>query len=248
MARITALEFLKSFFKISKQLTVSELRLLYLLITEPKTKEMAQQEIAERLGTHRRTINIGLKKLAGLGYLPDISLPETGDGSTRPVWRPKRGSKVTSHEIKYAYDLVRETILQIYKFRKSKALVVNEDLVIHFLGDIRLHFDLRNDREFIINAIKRAHPSITFYPNLKEEDCDSLRQYEAILLINQEINDARKQDIYYLKRQDLLKLVVGYYNFTEKEVLQLLTQYFPVMVKTRDKFRIPRPHCILKRR
>jgi len=55
--------------EISKNLTSSEMRMLYLLITKPDVIKISQQAFANEIGTHRRTINIGYKKLLKNGYI-----------------------------------------------------------------------------------------------------------------------------------------------------------------------------------
>jgi hypothetical protein len=75
METISLEEFTSNFMKISKNLTSSEMRMLYLLITKPETIKISQQMFATEIGTHRRTINIGYKNLMKNGYIniPDIT-------------------------------------------------------------------------------------------------------------------------------------------------------------------------------
>ncbi len=75
MKTINLDEFSSKFMEISENLTLSELRMLYLLISNPDVIKISQQMFANKIGAHRRTINIGYKKLLKHGYIssPDIT-------------------------------------------------------------------------------------------------------------------------------------------------------------------------------
>ena len=75
MKTINLNEFTSDFMEISKNLTSTEMRMLYLLITRPDVIKISQESFAKEIGAHRRTINIGYKKLMKNGYIniPDIT-------------------------------------------------------------------------------------------------------------------------------------------------------------------------------
>lgn len=75
MKTINLNEFTSDFLEISKNLTLTEMRMLYLLITRPDVIKISQESFAKEIGAHRRTINIGYKKLMKNGYIniPDIT-------------------------------------------------------------------------------------------------------------------------------------------------------------------------------
>jgi hypothetical protein len=73
MKTITLAEFTSNFMEISKNLTSSEIRMLYLLITKPDVIKISQQAFADEIGAHRRTINIGYKKLLKNGYINNLN-------------------------------------------------------------------------------------------------------------------------------------------------------------------------------
>ena len=84
MKTIDLATFTSRFMEISKNLTLSEVRLLYLLITEPDVIKISQKELANITGTNRRTIWLGLEKLRQLDYITNddsrdinITLDET---------------------------------------------------------------------------------------------------------------------------------------------------------------------------
>jgi hypothetical protein len=72
MKTINLKEFTDSFMAISNNLTHAELRMLYLLITEPDVIKLSQQKFAEKIGTNRRTIWLGIEKLKKLNYISAI--------------------------------------------------------------------------------------------------------------------------------------------------------------------------------
>lgn len=69
MKTINLNEFTSDFLEISKNLTLTEMRMLYLLITRPDVIKISQESFAKEIGAHRRTINIGYKKLMKNGYI-----------------------------------------------------------------------------------------------------------------------------------------------------------------------------------
>ena len=72
MKTIELQDFANDFMQISNNLTLSEIKMLYLLITDKDTRYYTQQEFAEEIGTNRRTINLGFKKLLKYKYIYDI--------------------------------------------------------------------------------------------------------------------------------------------------------------------------------
>src|SRR4030042_6443280 len=76
MKTIKIKEFTDNFLEISNNLTLAEIRMLYLLISEPYVIKLSQQKFADKIGTHRRTINLGLKKLLQHKYVSDINITD----------------------------------------------------------------------------------------------------------------------------------------------------------------------------
>lgn len=73
---ITLNDFTNNFMGISNNLTISELRMLYLLITEPNVKNITQEEFGDKIGADRRTIISGNKKLLRYGYITGKNRPQ----------------------------------------------------------------------------------------------------------------------------------------------------------------------------
>ena len=78
MKTITLKEFTDNFMEISNNLTYAEIQMLYLIITEPDVINISRQNFADKIGTHRRTIWLGIKKLQKLNYVSDINVKENG--------------------------------------------------------------------------------------------------------------------------------------------------------------------------
>ena len=78
MKTIDLKEFTDNFMEISSNLTNAEIRLLYLLITEPDVIKISRQKFADKVGTHRRTLWLGIKKLQKLNYVSGINVKENG--------------------------------------------------------------------------------------------------------------------------------------------------------------------------
>lgn len=93
MKTIDLEEFTSNFMDISKNLTSSEVRMLYLLILQPDVINISQQAFARKIGTHRRTINIGYKKLLKHGY---ISIPDIPDKHQADI-----GTILTNVQVEY---------------------------------------------------------------------------------------------------------------------------------------------------
>lgn len=79
MKTISLNKFTNDFLEISKSLTLSETRLLYLLISDPDVINLSRNQIAMKIGIHRRTIWLGINKLKKLDYISDIDITEDGD-------------------------------------------------------------------------------------------------------------------------------------------------------------------------
>lgn len=76
METINLNNFTSNFMEISKYLTLSEMRMLFLLITKPDVINISQQAFANIIGAHRRTINIGYKNLLRNGYINIQNIPK----------------------------------------------------------------------------------------------------------------------------------------------------------------------------
>jgi hypothetical protein len=102
MKTINLDEFSSNFMEISENLTLSEVRMLYLLIINPDVIKISQQMFANKIGAHRRTINIGYKKLLKHGYIgiPDITKQHHIDVDTNITNEQVEDNNVVSTDIK----------------------------------------------------------------------------------------------------------------------------------------------------
>lgn len=241
MKAITKGDFFNSFFLLSKRLTIAELRLLYILITEPDSIDLSQQEIADKIGTHRRTVNIGLKTLKELGYISNVHFDEEENNIIEYGKEGDTKNEITTMDFNYAKKTIREKFVQYYRPEKNRKIIVNEDFFSHLLGDKRFHEDLRKNKEFLTKSIKEGCPKCKFPSNLKPTDFESERHFQIIHYINKEIREARKFNRYYLDKDNLLLFLKENYYITEEDSIKLIRQYFPIFVKTAKKFRIPKP-------
>jgi len=69
MKSIDIKTFTSDFMAISKNLTLAEIRLLYLLITEPNVIKISRQGLASKVGMHRRTVWLAFEKFKKYKYL-----------------------------------------------------------------------------------------------------------------------------------------------------------------------------------
>lgn len=122
MKTINLLEFTSNFMEISKNLTPAEVRMLYLLITKPDVINISQQSFANEIGAHRRTINIGYKKLLKNGYisLSDISKKDQADTGACITNDQVEDHNLISTNIMNTEDNIRMTGNKIQKESSDK--------------------------------------------------------------------------------------------------------------------------------
>ena len=95
MKTISLKEFTNKFMAISDNLTRAEIRLLYLLITEPSVIKISHKSIADRIKTDRRTIWIGLKNLNEHKYISDINITnESKQESDKNITKSKTKRRI----------------------------------------------------------------------------------------------------------------------------------------------------------
>jgi DNA-binding MarR family transcriptional regulator len=233
-------DFLYFFLEISEKLTLNELRLLYLLMTEPKVIELSQQEIADRIQAHRRTVNIGLKKLKGLKYIVLSEIEERKQSNTEN--QNSKGIKDASTEDqKHAKELILESFRQLYQPDKRSDILVGEDFYMHYFGDMRLHENLRYNREFITNTIKEKYPVCQFYVKQRKSKYTVDNRHIIIHHINIELIKAMKFGRYNIDKPKMLKYLSDTYLINKDETLKVIRMDFPVSVNAGKVLRVPKP-------
>lgn len=232
--------FFRDFMEISRKLTLSELRMLYILMIEPQAIELSQQEFAEKVDSHRRTINIGLKKLKELGFIKELHFSDL-EKNTRDFSK-EQGTTIISPLIeKQAIKFIIEAVRDYYYPFKKNRLKINEDFFSSILGDHRLNENFRFDRTFIIETIKDNYADVRFHFEMKEADYDNEDEYRICRKINKEIADARNYRRYNINKDRLEEFLLEKYAIEEKEVMRVIKKEFKKLTLYKNRIRIPKP-------
>lgn len=234
METITQGDFVFWFMAISEKLTIAELRLLYLLITEPQEVEfMSQMELANKLHVNRRTINIGLKRLKEYNYIREDTTSKKSESDSTYENVPKRA-------IGQAKKLIIEMFIEYYG-RSRKNVVVNEDFFCYVLGDLRIHNMLRYRRDFVGRTIKESLPGCKLHYNRKKEDYPSTTSYRIISKINNEIINSRPDNRYYIDKNKLFTFLFENFEIDEVDVLAVINSEFPRLTIRKNRIELPKP-------
>lgn len=240
MKTLSKEEFFRNFLDISKSLTSAELRMLYLLITEPEVIELSQQEFAKKIQTHRRTINIGLKKLKRQKYIKDIFLMDRDKNIIDH--QIKHGKKnIYPLEVAQAKKFVLDSFKEYYYPIKGKSVIINEDFYGMILGDHRLHENFRYKKEFITESIIEVYPNCKFHFKQNINSYTSENHYNINHIINNEIAAARRFKRYYILKDKLLQYITDNFFIGEEEVLNAIKQDFPKVTIFKNRIRMPMP-------
>lgn len=241
MKTYTKSDFFFFFMNISEKLTLAELRLLYLLITEPTLIELSQQEIADKLKTNRRTVNIGLKKLKEHKYIRDVKFKDREKRMVNYQEYNKDNQEISQEEIKRAKDIVNEFFINKYRPYKKENIVVNEDFFSSIMGDFRLHPSIRYSKKFIANILKKAYPGYKLFDKKSIQTEGSDIRQRIILRMNSEIVKARKFNRYYIDKVKLIQDLTSDVNLSESELFNVIREEFPLIVISKDRLRIKKP-------
>lgn len=238
MKTIAERYFFRNFIKISQELTSAEVRMLYLLITEPAISKLPQQEFADRIKAHRRTINIGLKKLKQLHYISD-SNSEMGKGEGKEL---EIGNNVIQkNEEETAKKVINNSFIDYYKTNK-KNFIVNEDFFSFILGDIRLPIRFRHNRIFVLDTIKDKYPEISFYSELKGSNDSDDSHFYIVSRVNSEIRKAKDNGNYRIKIDEIFQNAFNNYSLGEDEVLMIIKSYFSKIRLTSKGISLRKPY------
>lgn len=237
MRTITLKDFTDDFMEISKKLTHSELRMLYLLITESQVVKLTQSEFAIRISTDRRTINIGFKKLHENNLiLYSESVMDKGDQRKNVIYLEDYSSDV----LKRAIESMVRRFIDYYHPSDNKSIVINEDFYSYMLREWVLDNRLENKRKLINSTIKERYPDIRFYTELKPSDFPTEAWYNANRHINFSISDTRVSKIYQVKLDTLFDFLHEHYSLSEEEVLQIIKSDFPNLIIKGNRLVVPR--------
>jgi hypothetical protein len=242
MRTITIKDFTDDYMEISKKLTHSELRMLYLLITEPHVVKLTQSEFAERISTDRRTINLGYKKLRENNLIL-FSEPIIGESNHRKkvIYLDDYPSDV----LKKAVESMISRFIDYYHLSGNKSIVINEDFYTYMLREWVLDNRLDNKKEFINKTIKEHYSNIRFYTEQKHSDFPTEAWYHANRHINFSISDARTSKIYQVKLDPLYDFLHEHHSLDEDEVLQIIRTDFPNLIIKGNRLVVPRHYDLL---
>lgn len=236
MKTISEQEFLQRFLIISEKLTYAEIRMLYILITEPDYIDLPQQIFARRIKTHRRTINIGLKKLRKLKYIIDIN-PEVD------VSRQVNADDVI---LKYNKETAEKVIISAFKdYHKGlKEIVVQEDFYSFILKDMKLPVEFSNDKDLVTKTIRDTFPNAKLYFDLDISSYKDENQFFIIRMINSEIIRRRNNRYYGINLKPLLQKIRDNFSVEKEEVFSIITSVFPKVRITEKTIRIRKPYKV----
>jgi len=234
MKTISNNEFFEKFMKISQDLTYSEVRMLYLIITEPSILDIPQELFAKRIQAHRRTINIGLKKLRKLHYIRETSYPDGNDMSNDEI-------AILSYEKVTAKKVVINSFNEYYPKHK-KDFVVNEDFFHFTIGDIRLPEMYRHNKSFITETIRECFPEIRFYFDLNKSAYNNESHYYITRMVSAEIIKATNERYDRIKTEPLLRKISENLSIEMDEILKIIKTEFPKIKITEKRIYIRRSY------
>lgn len=230
-------KFINDFMEISKKLTHAELRMLYLLITEPEVVKLTQSEFAERISTDRRTINLGYKKLRNCNLiLYSESVLEEGNQRKNVIYL----EDVPSGVLKNALEAIVGRFIDYYHPSDNKNVVINEDFYSYMIREWVLDIRLENKRALINKTIKEHYPNIRFYGEQKSSDFPSEAWYKANRYINSSLSTARASKTYHIKLDTSFDSLLKLYSLSEDEILQIISTDFPNLIIKGNRLIVPK--------
>jgi hypothetical protein len=238
MKTIGKSDFMYFFMDISEKLTLAEVRLLYLLITEPNIIEASQQEIANIIGAHRRTVNLGLKKLKQCQCIEDVNFEDRKMKMANYQAYTKNDKSLTDKQKVTIKQIISDLVGQYYRHDKKGKNIINEDFYCSVLGDLRLPESIRYDKEYITNYVKESFPNYIFYFNLRKSSFVSTVHYKIIHRVNSELFKARRFNRFHIDRKELIKSILEYNPISEEGVLKVIKENFPLIIISKNRLSI----------
>jgi hypothetical protein len=232
--------FIQYFMEISQKLTLAELRMLYMLIKEPDVVKLSQEGFGNKIKAHRRTINLGLKKLKEYQYVEDahFNVKEITI-AIHPIEKSKK--TVSEREVSFARDLVITAFKKFYYPIKDDYIFVNEDFYSSILGHHGLHKNLRYDREFITKTLEGTYPQCRFLFKQGKPSNISDLHFDIIRNINHDIIQARSYKRHYIDKDKLIRNMSDRYSINEEDVLGCIKLYFPKLTILMNRIKTPKP-------
>ena len=222
MKMSTPIQFFHDFLQISENLTLAEMRMLYVLITQPEVIDLPQQEFADIIQTHRRTINLGLKKLRTCGYLAEL------EKSNIQLLDP-RAKDIPQRDISDAQKFIVGEVISFYQFGNVQQ-IVNEDLYNSIIGSHHIHKKLRFNKEFITETIMKSFPEYRFHFLLTKSDYASEIEFNVNNEFNNEIIRQRDSKRYYIDKTEFMDFLFVQYEISDAEALRIIKSNFPRII------------------
>lgn len=259
MKTIELKEFTDCFMAISNNLTHAELRMLYLLITEPDVIKLSRQKFAEKIGTHRRTIWLGIEKLKKLNYISAIKTTDDqmtvdSDKNITKTQLVDSDTNITDNKVIIESDknitdkpigkgdkiiaLTEEEkaikfILQVMKQEypdDNKNILVDEDIYRLILGAVELPAEYKFDRKLITKTIKDNYPECRFHWQKDKTPLSPEERNTIVLFIDEEIRAAKKNRKSQLDKNRLVRDIRLSTDISNEKILKVIQEDFPNLV------------------
>jgi hypothetical protein len=244
MKTISLKEFTDNFMEISDNLTYAQTRMLYLLLTEPDLINISRQKLADKIGTHRRTIWLGIIKLQKLNYISGIKITENEieeiDNSNDITIKSEESdmnitkNKIEQEDINFdrTKDLNKSSILRYDKLLYDFFLNQKHDMLIKLFEEFpdRYSETLLGIRTLLPSDINSLAKKYGFVDKLK-----------IITISNKEIKQLKKDANHFewdcvqyshrynkykskIKKMEIVRQVLIYHPFQIKKFLELINQ------------------------
>jgi hypothetical protein len=246
--------FIRHFVEISQKLTSAELRMLYLLINEQDVIELSQQEFGLKIKAHRRTINIGLKKLKKLDYIRDIGVSRSqvsnSDDKNSNIQLEESIKNVPKIAVGRIKRYIIESFLNYYSPSNDSTIIVNEDYFSFVLRDwavYTVYKNLKNKKLLITKTIMESYPNSVFHFKRDQSTYASESHFNITNHINDEINRVRKSSGYSVKKDKLLRYLYDTFLISENEVLKVINEDFPNLFIDGNRIKIPNSLMVINK-
>jgi len=224
MKTIDLKEFTDNFMEISSNLTNAETRMLYLLITTPDVITLSRQKFAEKIGTNRRTIWLGIEKLKKLKYLSGIDVIDDEITIDSDINITKNQIEQGDIIIDSAKDIIKSSILRYNELLGGFFLYQKHDVLIKLFEEFpdRYPETLLGVRNLLPPDINRLAKKYGFVDELR-----------IIKISNKELSQLKKdkkhEDYGYLALID--KYMANKNKYIRKKIVRQFLIYYPFLVE-----------------
>jgi hypothetical protein len=243
MKTIDLKEFTDNFMETSYNLTPCEIRMLYLLITEPNVIKLSRQKFADKIGTHRRTIYLGLLKLLKHEYISDVIITHRNvieyDNTIISNQIGKSDKNITLTDEEKAKKYILFVMKQLYKY-DNKNVLIDENIYHMLIGSAELPVDYKFNRKFITKTIKENYAGCRFHWQKDKTPLSSEERIKIIEHINEEIRIASKFNNHQIDKKRLLLDIKNCLSINKEKGLQVIQEDFPNLTIVGNQIKIPK--------